>query len=79
MACNCKKKIAIETKYGEPIEQTWFDKIYTIGLKTIGFLIMLVIAIILVPIVIVVAIYKMFFSKNKAIVLPDFLGKYLKE
>lgn len=78
MVCNCKKKAAIESKYGEPIEQTWFDKLYTIGLKIVGFIIMLLIAIVLVPIVLVVAIYKMFFSKNKAIVLPEFLGKYLR-
>ena len=78
MACNCKKKRDIEAKYGEPIEETWLDKLYTIGLKIVGFIIMLLIVMVLVPIVIVVAIYKMFFSKNKAIVLPKFLGKYLK-
>lgn len=78
MACNCKKKAAIESKYGEPIEQTWLDRLYTVGLKTVGFIIILLVAMVLVPIVLVVAIYKMFFSKNKAIVLPEFLGKYLR-
>lgn len=78
MACNCKKKIEIETKYGEPMEQTWFSKMYVLGTKVVVFLIVLSIVIVLVPILIVVSIYKMFFSKNKAIVLPKFLSKYLR-
>ena len=78
MACNCKKKRILENKYAEVSEKDWLGKVHELILKIIGFLFVFSITFVLAPIMISVAIFKMFFSKNKSIVLPNFLGKYMK-
>ena len=78
MACNCKKKRDIEAKYGEPIEETWLDKAYKYAIRVLVFFILLCLSVILVPIIVVVAMYKLTFAKNPMITLPTFLGKLIK-
>lgn len=78
MACNCKKKRDIEAKYGEPIEETWFDKTYKYLAKILFFLMLLCLTIVLVPVVIVIAMYELAFSKNPSINLPKLIGKLVK-
>jgi hypothetical protein len=79
MACNCKRKRAIESKFGEPIPQTWIDKLYTIMLNIVGFLFVVTITTILTPIMIIVAFYKMFFTDNAQINLSKIIDRFLKE
>lgn len=75
MACKCKRKAEIEEKYGEPIEKTLNDKIGDFCLKIFGFVFVLLLTFVLTPLILFVGVYKMFFSKNKTIVLPKFISK----
>lgn len=78
MACNCKRANEISEKYGEQLEDNIFTKIVRFFWKIIFFIIGVSLGLILSPIIVVIAIYKMFFSSNNTIVLPKFLSKYLK-
>lgn len=79
MACNCKKAKKFEEKYGDKEYENALAKVTRYGWRVIMFTILVVLAIVVTPIMIFVAIYKIAFGKNNTIVLPKFLGKYLKE
>ncbi len=79
MACNCKKKIELEDKYGVLEEETYLEKINRFFLRIFIFILLVVLAIIIMPIMFAIIIYKIAFGKNTTIVLPKFLGKYLKK
>ena len=78
MGCNCKKKMVLEDRYGTPEEENIFQTLIRYILKLVMFIIMLVLACILVPMLIFSMVYQMIFKKNIKIVLPNFLGKYMK-
>lgn len=78
MACNCKKKMVLEEKYGTKEEESILSKVNRYIWKCIMFVLVIVLACIVVPVLIFVIIYKMIFKPEINIVLPKFLGKYLK-
>jgi hypothetical protein len=78
MACNCKKKIELENKYGTDENEDLFTKTYRYTFKAMIFALVVLIAIVVTPAVILVAIYKVIFKNNESIILPKFLSKYLK-
>lgn len=79
MACNCKQRNEIIEKYGTPEEENGFSVLYRNFLKVILFLITLVLGAVLVPVIFVVAIYKMLFTRgeDRTIVMPNLI-KYVK-
>jgi len=77
MSCNCKKKIVLEDKYGENVEENFLNKASRFLVKGLIFLIFCVLAIVIIPIMVFMAIYQLTFGKGR-IVLPKFLGKYMK-
>ena len=79
MACNCKKKIALEEKYGIMEEESLFGKVYRYSFRIFLFVLLLLLSVIIVPILVVIIIYQFIFKgEEKIIVLPHFLGKYLE-
>ena len=77
MACNCKKKKEIESKYGTPIAQSFFDKAYNLMTKTLYFIMLAATLLIVVPTVIVICAFKIVFDKERKFVFPKFLTKQL--
>ena len=78
MGCGCKRKLAIEKKYGTVVKETILKKSFRITLKVTLYIITILLAIVVTPIVIMVALYNIFFRHNAGIVMPNFLTKYLK-
>lgn len=78
MACNCKKKMVLEEKYGTKEEESLLWKLNRYIWRVIMFVIMIALAFIIVPVMIFLVIYKMVFKTEINIVLPKFLGKFLK-
>ena len=77
MGCACKRKLAIEKKYGQKIKETFVKKVTRIGFKALLYTITILLAIVVTPIVIMVVIFNIFFRHNAGIVMPNFLSKYL--
>lgn len=77
MGCGCKKKLEIENKYGEKIKETGLGKITRFALKVLLYTITVLLAIVVIPIVLMVVIFNIFFRNNAGIVMPKFLSKYL--
>lgn len=78
MPCNCKKKKEIEDKYGVPQDESILYKCYKMAFRIMIFLIFVSAFLLLLPVIFIVAIYKLVFSKNTTIVLPKIMGKYLE-
>ena len=78
MACNCKKKMVLEDRIGTKEEETLLWKLNRYMWRGIMFVITLLLACILVPILVFLIVYKMIFKNEINIVLPKFLGKFLK-
>lgn len=78
MACNCKKTNEFQDKYGELEEENAFNKSQRYIYKIMVFALAILMAIVVTPVIVVTAIYKMIFKNNEAIVLPEFLSKYMK-
>ena len=78
MACNCKKKMVLENEYGVKEEENIVSKVNRYFWKCIIFLVFVALAIIVIPVLIFMAIYQIVFKKDSKIVLPKFLGKYMK-
>lgn len=80
MACNCKQRNAVIEEYGTPEEESLLGVIYRQFLKIILFIIALVIGIVLIPVILVMAIYQMVFVREdeRMIVLPKMLSKHIK-
>ena len=78
MACNCKRANKLQDDYGVKEDETLSGKAYRYLWKVIIALLMLAFSIVIVPIVIVMAMYNIVFGNGKPIVLPKFLGKYLE-
>lgn len=79
MGCNCKKVRKLEEKHGTKEEETIFRKIFRFFYKIFLFLLLIILSIFIVPILIITIIYQVAFHGQGKIVLPKFLGKYLKE
>ena len=77
MACSCKRAQKFEEKYGTPQEETTVMKLNRYFFKVFFFVITVALAIIIIPYIILYAIYALFFGDNK-ITLPKFLRKYMQ-
>ena len=78
MACNCKKKMVLEDTYGTKEDETFLWKLNRYMWRVIMFVLLLAMSCILVPILVFSIIYQMVFKKEIRIVLPKYLGKFLK-
>jgi len=78
MACACKNKIEMEKKYGTPAEETILDKCFRYTYRCMIFAIAILIALVVTPTIIFVALYKMIFKNGEPLVLPNFLSKYMR-
>jgi hypothetical protein len=78
MACNCKKGVQMEDKYGVKEDESFLVKLPRFAFKTLVFLITLVLAIVVTPIMILFVLYKLFFAKNREIILPKKLRKFIE-
>lgn len=73
MGCNCKKIRQIQS---ENADYNMITKSFTVGVRIVLFVLMFIVSLVVIPIVAVVALYKMLFSKNKTISL-GWLTKHL--
>ena len=64
MGCNCKRAAELVDDYGVPTEETVLEKVSRGLFKLIIFLIMVVLGIVVCPVIILIAIYKMTFGKG---------------
>lgn len=78
MGCGCKRVNSFEEKHGVPEYESFSGKAFRNFLRVLFFLIAIVLAIIVTPILIFVIIYKLIFGKDNKITLPKFMRKYLK-
>jgi hypothetical protein len=78
MACNCKKTNEFQDKYGKPEEESAFQKSQRYIYKIMIFAVAVLLAIVVTPVIVMTAIYKMIFKNNESIVLPEFLSKYMR-
>ena len=78
MGCNCKNVRTFEDKHGIEEEQSLLGKFNKKVIRMILFLIAIAFTVVLTPIIIVVAIYKMCFGRDNKITLPKFMRKYLE-
>ena len=77
MGCGCKRKLAIESKYGKKIKETALGKVGRFSLRIFLYTITVLLAIVTTPIVLMVVLFNIFFRHNAGIVMPKFLTKYL--
>lgn len=77
MACNCKRKIELEDKYGIEEEETILQKLNRFFIKVIFMVLAIGVTVVVAPILVIMSFYKVFFGNGK-ITLPNFLSKYLK-
>ena len=73
MGCGCKTVKKIGEKYGVEQKETFAMKAKRVGLKYTLFMLSILMSLVIVPIIVVVGIFKAFFMKNKMIKLPKFL------
>ena len=78
MACNCKKTNEFQDKYGESEEENAFEKSQRYIYKIMIFAVAILLAIVVTPVIVMTATYKMIFKNNESIILPEFLSKYMR-
>lgn len=78
MSCNCKKKIAIEEKHGILEGESILGKGLRYAWRGVIFLMLILIACIMIPILLLIIIFQLSFKKNPNIEVPRFLGKYMR-
>ena len=64
MGCNCKRAATLEEDYGVPMEENGFEKVVRFLHKCLMFIVVILLGIIVTPVVILVAIYKITFGKG---------------
>lgn len=69
MACNCKKKIDLEDKYGVEEEENLFQFAFRMIYKVFLFIVALIVTAVFAPIALLYALFKLFFGDGN-IVLP---------
>lgn len=77
MACNCKSLQKYKEENGEMPNESLSTKAVRYLFKLVYAVLAVVITMVVTPIVIAVALYKVLFAKEKKIILPRFLGKYM--
>jgi len=78
MACSCKKKVEIEDKYGVPANETILEKCFRYTYRCMLFAIAILIALVVTPTLVFIALYKMIFKNGEPIILPEFMSKYMR-
>ncbi len=78
MACNCKNKIRMEERYGTKVDDGAVSRTLNFLLKVFVFLIVILMGVVITPIVFIVAIYKIFFGKDKGIIIPKSILEAIK-
>ena len=78
MSCNCKRANKLQDEYGVKEEESWSEKAYRYGFKVFVAVLLLLMSVVAVPAFLLVIAYNIVFGKGKPIVLPNFLGKYMK-
>lgn len=78
MACNCKKKIEIEEKYGEPQEEGLLEVISRYIGRFIMVLIVACLSIFIFPLVLCVIFCQVLMGKEMQVSIPDFITRRLK-
>lgn len=78
MACNCKRKAEIEDKYGVKEDEAILHKGFRYLMKFVMSLIVIGLAVVITPLMILYVIFVILFKKDKVMILPKWLGKYLK-
>ena len=78
MACNCKKTNEFQDKYGESEEEKKKEKSQRYIYKIMIFAVAILWAIVVTPVIVMTAIYKLIFKNNESIILPEFLSKYMR-
>lgn len=79
MSCNCKRKREIEEKYGTNEDNGFWEKIWIFIIRIPFFIILTILSLAIIPIFVLYIIYKVSFTNGGEVVLPKFLGKYLKD
>ena len=78
MACNCKKSIELQEKYGVEQEVDALEKLYMVIWKVFLSVIVLAVSVIAVPVMMAIIIFNIMFGNGKPVAFPKQLGKYLK-
>jgi lipopolysaccharide/colanic/teichoic acid biosynthesis glycosyltransferase len=78
MACNCKRVQSFEEKHGVKEYESFLAKYNRLFFRCLFFLIAILATVVIAPIVIVVAIFKMFFGEDMKLTLPKFMRKYME-
>ena len=78
MSCNCKKINRFADAYGIKEEESIFGSLSRLFYKTILFLITISLSIVVIPCLIVIVIYRIFWGKDNKITLPKFMRKYME-
>ena len=79
MGCSCKQVKKLEEKYGVEKEETLFSKMWKILYKVFIFLISVTLGLIVIPITLIVALFKTIFTDNNRLTLPYSLVKFVKK
>lgn len=77
MGCNCKKINKVTEKYGMDEEKSLLYKVAVSLYRIVLFLFALVMAVVITPVIVVVAMYKICFTDDRRIVLPKPLSKHM--
>lgn len=77
MACNCKKKIEIEKKYGVPQEEGILGVVIRYVSRIVLALIVLALFVIIFPLITCVLLYQVLMGKELEVSLPKFFSKRL--
>ncbi len=78
MGCNCKRVAEFESKHGTQMDETTPMRYARLSLRVLFFAIAIALTVVLTPIIIVWAVYKLCFGKNNDLQMPKFLAKYMK-
>ena len=70
MGCNCKRKIELEDKYGEKVEEGLLERLTRGIVRALLALTTVVFAIVITPFAIIYLLLKLFFSRDKGIMFP---------
>ena len=76
MGCNCKKIKNVMDTHGEPVEMSLLEKVGLFFKKIFYYLMTILIRIVVIPVVVVICIYKALFS-HKPFILDKPLSKFL--
>ena len=70
MGCNCKRRMDIEDKYGEKIEENLLEKGLRLILKVMVFALAIALSIVITPFLLIYIAYKMIFKHSTTLAMP---------